>query len=89
MGRLVINHSTNLKGLIPFLKKLATRKGIKTITPGVITNIRGNRSKISLHISTGIKGGYKVLAKNGRSLQEVFIITDLGQDEIETLLNKI
>ena len=32
MGRLVLNHSTNIEGLIPILEKLALNKNIKTIT---------------------------------------------------------
>jgi len=40
LGRLVLNHSSNIEGLIPILKKLALDINIKTITPAVISRAR-------------------------------------------------
>ena len=47
LGRLVLNHSTNIEGLIPILKKLALDINIKTITPAAISRARGRSSKPS------------------------------------------
>ena len=41
MGRLVITHSTYLEGLIPCLKKLSRVPEIDTITPAVISRVKG------------------------------------------------
>ncbi len=82
-GRLVWNHSTHIEGLIPILERLITYEGIHTVTPGVITRARGNSQHLKLRVSIPIRGGYKVIARQGKSVQEVFIITDLTQQELQ------
>ncbi len=41
MGRLVQNHSTHIKGLIKWLKKISERNEIKTVTPASFTGTVG------------------------------------------------
>ena len=88
-GRLVWNHSTHLPGLIPLLEKLITFQGIQTVTPGEIKRVRGHCPKLRLRISVPIRGGYKVIARQGKTVQEVFIITPLSQIEVEALLAQL
>ncbi len=83
MGRLVITHSTYVDDLIPWLKSLAKVKGIKTITPAVIKSVKGHSSSLVIRISTEIKGGYKLIARNRKTVQEVFVITDLTKEELK------
>ncbi len=85
-GRLVWNHSTHLEGLIPILERLITQKGISTVTPGVIGRARSNCQQLKLRVSVPIRGGYKVIARHGKSVQEVFIITDLDQQELNSAI---
>jgi len=85
-GRLVWNHSTHIEGLIPILERLITYDGIYTITPGVITRARGNSQHLKLRVSIPIRGGYKVIARQGKSVQEVFIITNLSQQELQNAI---
>lgn len=82
-GRLVWNHSTHIEGLIPILERLITYPGIRTVTPGVISRARSNCQRLKLRVSVPIRGGYKVIARQGKSVQEVFIITDLSQQELK------
>ncbi|OKH17777.1 DUF2103 domain-containing protein [[Limnothrix rosea] IAM M-220] len=82
-GRLVWNHSTHLDGLIPILKKLVGYQGIRTITPGALGRAKGNIPKLKLRVSVPLRGGFKVIARKGKSVQEVFIVTDLSQLELE------
>ena len=82
-GRLVWNHSTHLPGLIPRLEKLIKHQGIKTVTPGVIRTVRGRCPHLRLRISVPITGGYKVIARLGKTVQEVFVVTTLEQVELE------
>ena len=82
-GRLVWNHSTHLPGLIPILEKLVGCRGIKTITPGRIKSARGRCPQLILRISVPIRGGYKAIARQGKTVQEVFILTVLEQEELE------
>lgn len=88
-GRLVLNHSTHIHGLIPLLERLTKLDGIQTITPGVIARVRGHCPRMQLRVSVPIRGGFKVIARQGKTVQEVFILTVLSQDELETALNKV
>lgn len=85
-GRLVWNHSTHLAGLIPVLEKLVKCEGIATVTPGRISKTRSHIPKLKLKISVPIRGGYKAIARQGKTVQEVFILTDLEQVELETAI---
>jgi hypothetical protein len=85
-ARLVWNHSTHLSGLIPILERLCQQDHIQTVTPGVIGRARGHCPKMQLRVSVPIRGGYKVIARQGKTVQEVFILTPLTQSELETAL---
>lgn len=85
-GRLVWNHSTHLPGLIPILERLCQQDGIQTITPGVIGRVKGHCPKMQLRISVPIRGGYKIIARQGKTVQEVFILTPLAQDTLEQMI---
>ncbi|WP_066382432.1 MULTISPECIES: DUF2103 domain-containing protein [unclassified Anabaena] len=85
-GRLVWNHSTHLPGLIPILERLCQQDGINTITPGVIGRVKGHAPKMQLRVSVPIRGGYKVIARHGKTVQEVFILTTLSQDKLTELI---
>ena len=87
MGRLVLNHSTNIEGLIPILKKLALNINIKTVIPGVISRVRGRTSKLTIRLSVKTINGYKAIARRGKTAQEVFISTDLSKDELKQIIS--
>ena len=87
MGRVVLNHSTHIEGLIPVLKKLALNTRIKLVTPAIISRARGRSSNLVIRISIKTINGYKAIARKGKSAQEVFISTDLSKDELKNLLD--
>ena len=87
MGRLVLNHSTNIDGLIPILEKLCLNSNIKTITPAVISRSRGKSSKLIMRLSVKTINGYKAIARKGKTAQEVFISTDLSKDELKKIID--
>ena len=87
LGRVVLNHSTHIDGLIPILKKLALNKRIKTITPAIISRARGKSLNLVLRVSVKTINGYKAIARKGKTAQEVFISTDLSKDELKNLLD--
>ena len=87
MGRLVLNHSTNIEGLIPVLNKLATNTNIKTVTPAIISRVRGRSTKLIIRLSVKTISGYKAIARKGRTAQEVFISTDLSKDELKKIID--
>lgn len=88
-GRLVWNHSTHLAGLIPYLEKLTTFSGITTVTPGVIGRARGHIPQLKLRVSVPILGGFKLIARQGKTVQEVFVVTAMTQSELESAIEEI
>ena len=89
LGRLVLNHSTNIEGLIPILQKLSLNINIKTITPAAISRVRGRSSKLVIRLSVKTINGYKAIARKGKTAQEVFISTDLSKDELKKIIDFI
>ena len=87
MGRLVLNHSSNIEGLIPILQKLVLDNNIKTITPAAISKSRGRSSKLIIRLSVITIKGYIAFARKGKTAQEVFISTDLSKDELKKILD--
>ena len=87
MGRVVLNHSTHIEGLIPVLKKLVLNKRIKLVTPAVISKARGRSANLIIRVSVKTINGYKAIARKGKSAQEIFISTDLSKDELKKLLD--
>lgn len=79
-GRLVLNHSTHIPGLIPVLERLVRVEGIRTVTPGVIATVKGKSPHLQLRISVPIQGGFKLIARRGKTVQEVFVLTQLSQE---------
>ena len=88
LGRLVLNHSTNIEGLIPILQKLAQNINIKTITPGVIARVKGRSSKLIIRLSVKTISGYKAIARKGKTAQEVFISTDLSKEQLKHIIEE-
>ena len=89
MGRVVITHSTYLEGLIPLLKHLALCPGIDTVTPAVISRVRGRSALLRLRVSTPITGGHKLVARRGNSVQEVFVVTSWSREQLQARLNQL
>ena len=87
LGRLVLNHSTNIEGLSPILQRLALDINIKTITPAAISRARGRSSKLIIRLSVKTINGYKAIARKGKTAQEVFISTDLSKDELKQIID--
>ena len=68
------------------LQKLALNINIKTVTPAVISRVRGRSSKLILRLSVKTINGYKAIARKGKTAQEVFISTNLSKDELKKII---
>ena len=88
MGRLVQNHSTHIEGLIKWLKKIAGSEDIKTVTPASISKTNGRGENLSIKVTVKTNEGYKLLARKGRLVQEVCIVTSLDESKIIDLIEK-
>ena len=87
-GRLVLNHSTHLPGLIPVLTRLTEKPGIKTVTPGRLARAKGRPIPLRIRVTVPITGGYKMQARAQGSVQEVFVVTDLPADRLQQLVEQ-
>lgn len=87
-GRLVWNHSTHLPGLIPILEKLLDQPGVGTVTPGVIAQVRAHSPQLRVKVSVPIRGGFKLIARRGKTVQEVFVLTELDKAGLEAAVAK-
>ena len=88
MGRLVQNHSTHIEGLIKWLKKIAERDDIKTVTPASLSKTNGRGENLSLKVTIKTNEGYKLLGRKGKLVQEVFLVTSLNENEIINIIEK-
>ena len=88
MGRLVQNHSTNIEGLIKWLRKISETDEIKTITPASLSKTNGRGETLNLKVTVKTNEGYKLLARKGKLVQEVFLVTSLDESEIKEVIEK-
>ncbi len=89
MGRVVVTHSTYLEGLIPLLRRLARLPSIDTVTPAVISRVKGRSPSLRLRVSTPIRGGHKLVARRGSSAQEVFVVTTCSGEQLQALVDQL
>ncbi|WP_269622970.1 DUF2103 domain-containing protein [Prochlorococcus marinus] len=88
MARIVKTHSTYLEGLLKVLEKISQEGSIKTIIPGEIKRIEGHKEKLELKVFRKTISGYMVKARKGRSLQEVYIITNIKKKDVERIISQ-
>ena len=88
MGRLVQNHSTHIEGLIKWLKRIAERKDVKTVTPASLCKAKGRGEKLNLKVTRKTKEGFKILARKGSLVQEVFLVTNLDEVELKEVIKE-
>lgn len=62
---------------------------IKTITPGVISKVKGHSPKLIIRISIRTLSGWKLLARSGKTVQEIFVITSLNKNKMEEIIKEI
>ena len=77
-----------MPGLIPILERLLEQPGIGTVTPGVIANVRAHSPELRVKVSVPIRGGFKLIARKGKTVQEVFVLTELEKLALEGAIAK-
>ncbi|KAA8497550.1 hypothetical protein FVE85_5135 [Porphyridium purpureum] len=86
-GRLVVNHSTHIPSLLRTLERMCQEPGVKSIVPGRVgaakSNARG-RSGLYLRVTVPTDQGWKLLARKGTQVQEVFLVVspDMKRDDV-------
>lgn len=88
-GRLVLNHSTHIPGLLRVLDRLVDSPGIKTVTPGRLARVKGRPTPLTIRVTIPIMGGHKLQARSKGNVQEVFVITKLDAQSLQSLVNRL
>ncbi|MEM6449863.1 MAG: DUF2103 domain-containing protein [Cyanobacteria bacterium P01_D01_bin.105] len=86
---MVVTHSTYIPGLLSLLDKLSANPKVQTITPAVISRVKSNAPQMRLKVSVPITGGHKLIARQRKSAQEVFVITPMSKEELEAAIAQI
>jgi hypothetical protein len=61
--------------------------GIKTIVPGRMFTARTSREHFSISISSATSQGYRLTARNGQTVQEVYCVTSIDEDTMQAALD--
>ncbi len=86
--RLKIEHSI-IDGVRPILEELLTATPeIRSIIPGVIRPVRDARGKVKMRVTVPTQNGWKAIALSAGARQELFISTDLTQEQLEAAFAK-
>ncbi len=88
VGRLVNTHSTYIEGLMKAMKMLKNDEYINTITPGILKKVKGHKDNLIIKVTREIKGGYKLIARKGKSGQELYILTAYKKEDLEKKINE-
>jgi hypothetical protein len=84
--RLKIEHSIidGVRGILEDL--LRSNPAIRSVIPGVIRPVRDARGKVKVRVTVPTRNGWKAIALSAGARQELFISTDLSQEELEAAL---
>ncbi len=86
--RLKIEHSI-IDGVRPILEELlVATPEIRSIIPGVIRPVRDARGKVKVRVTVPTQNGWKAIALSAGARQELFISTELSQEQLEEALAK-
>ena len=79
------NHSSIAPGLAKVLDILKDRMPAgDTITPGRLSSTKGRRGQFALSFgAAGAVVGFKLIARVGKTAQEVFICTKMSREDME------
>eukprot|EP00189_Rhodosorus_marinus_P009658 CAMPEP_0184742672 /NCGR_PEP_ID=MMETSP0315-20130426/5612_1 /TAXON_ID=101924 /ORGANISM="Rhodosorus marinus, Strain UTEX LB 2760" /LENGTH=795 /DNA_ID=CAMNT_0027213601 /DNA_START=102 /DNA_END=2489 /DNA_ORIENTATION=- len=80
--KLVVNHTSNLKGLLRVLNRLCRHESIIGIVPAELTSSKSNSPGLRLRVTVKTETGFKIIARQASSIQEVFVITKATRPEL-------
>ena len=86
--RLKIEHSI-IDGVRPILEELlVATPEIRSIIPGVIRPVRDARGKVKMRVTVPTQNGWKAIALSAGARQELFISTEMTQEQLEAAFAK-
>jgi hypothetical protein len=89
-ARVATNHSTICPGLPSAIAWLQQSSALKTIVPGRMFNAKASREHFSLHVAAVTPRGFRLMARVGQTVQEVYVVTetDISQEDMQTLCDR-
>ena len=86
--KLKVEHSI-IPGVRAVLEELLEQNPrIRSIIPGVIRPVRDAKGAVRMRITVPTQNGWKAIALSAGARQEVFISTDLSQEELTEAFKK-
>jgi len=82
-ARVARNHSLICEGLPDVLVVMQREEAIKTIVPGRVFRAKASREHFSLRVASETGQGWRLTARLGQTVQEVFVVTDLSHDDMQ------
>lgn len=86
-GKVKLEHHL-LEGLEVYLELLSKMESVEAIIPGRIVRQNGGRGSKGLFLKYRTKTGYKLLYKNGTSVQELFVVCN-NPEHFERLFHEV
>jgi hypothetical protein len=80
-GKLKIEHSI-LDNLRPVLDRLVQLDDIRSIIPGVIRPVRDAKGPVKIRITVPTQNGWKAIGLSNGARQELFIGTEMSEQEL-------
>ncbi len=74
-GKVKLEHHL-IEGAEEYIKELEKFESVKGIIPGRIYRNQGGKGQKGLFLKYETPSGWKLLLKNGSTVQEIFVITD-------------
>jgi hypothetical protein len=74
-GKVKLEHHL-IEGAEKYIRKLERLPSVKTIIPGRIFRNQKGRGQKGLFLKYETPSGWKLLLKNGSTVQEIFVVTD-------------
>jgi len=74
-GKVKLEHHL-IEGADKYIRKLERLRSVKTIIPGRIFRNQKGRGQKGLFLKYETPSGWKLLLKNGSTVQEIFVVTD-------------
>eukprot|EP01138_Halocafeteria_seosinensis_P003128 gb/GECG01003197.1/.p1 GENE.gb/GECG01003197.1/~~gb/GECG01003197.1/.p1 ORF type:complete len:139 (+),score=14.77 gb/GECG01003197.1/:1-417(+) len=87
-ARVALTHSTYIQGLLPFLDTIKHVDGIFALHPGEIRSCKAHYEKFSVKVSIPQENGYKCIVRKGRTMQDLYVVTELEKDELQDTMNE-
>jgi hypothetical protein len=70
------------------LDRLVLRDDIRSIIPGVIRQVRDAKGVVKIHVTVPTQNGWKAIALANGARQELFISTEMTEDQLARALKE-